>query len=65
LDSAYRFSVNETSRVGETLFTSVGVRDLDAGTNSVVTLSCVQEESPEACETFEIKARVRFCFFNY
>jgi hypothetical protein len=58
VDATYRFSVNETSKVGETLFTSVSVKDLDDGTNSVVTLSCVTEESPEACDAFEIKARV-------
>ena len=59
LEAPFRFSVNETSKIGETLFTSLGVKDLDSGSNGVVTLSCVVEESPEACEAFDIQARVR------
>lgn len=58
METPYQFSVDETTKVGETLFTSVGVKDLDAGTNGVVTLTCVQDESPEACDAFEIKAKV-------
>jgi hypothetical protein len=58
MDSPYRFTVDETSKVGEVLFDAVFVKDTDIGSNGIVKLTCVEEESPEACEAFEIKAKV-------
>ncbi len=57
--NVYKFKVDETVEVGQTLFTQIGVSDGDDGSNSVVKLTCLSESSPEACETFEIKAQLQ------
>lgn len=57
--NVYKFKVDETVEVGQTLFTQIGVSDGDDGPNSVVKLTCLSESSPEACETFEIKAQLQ------
>ena len=54
----YSFDVDETVSVGDTLFASVGVRDLDTGLNGIVDITCDTNLSPEACEVFEIKTQV-------
>lgn len=55
----YKFDVDETEPVGETLFAKIGISDRDDGANAVVELSCDEEASPEACDTFEIKAQLQ------
>ena len=45
--------------MGETLFTSVGVRDPDAGLNGVLRLFCDETKSPDACDVFDIQAQER------
>lgn len=59
LDFPYQFDVDETSPVGSVLFEAVQIKDFDIGPNGIVKLTCVEEESPEACESFEIKAKVK------
>ncbi len=54
----YKFSVDETVDVGETLFTKVALFDADSGINALVRLTCDAEASPEACDTFEIRGQV-------
>ena len=67
LNSPYSFSVDETVSVGDILYNSVGVRDLDTGLNGIVNITCDANLSPEACDVFEIKTRnadlVRFSTF--
>lgn len=53
----YQFSTKETVGVGETLYTSVAVRDPDAGGNGVVDIACDEARSPEACAVFEVETR--------
>ena len=57
LNSPYSFSVDETVSVGDILYNSVGVRDLDTGLNGIVNITCDANLSPEACDVFEIKTR--------
>ena len=57
LNSPYSFAVDETVEVGDTLFASIGVRDLDTGLNGIVDITCDENLSPEACEVFEIKTQ--------
>ena len=57
--NVYKFDVDETVEVGQTLFTQIGVSDQDDGANAVIKLTCLAESSPEACETFEIKAQLQ------
>ena len=57
LNSPYSFSVDETVSVGDILYNSVGVRDLDTGLNGIVNITCDADLSPEACDVFEIKTR--------
>ena len=57
LNSPYSFSVDETVSVGDILYNSVGVRDLDTGLNGIVNITCDADLSPEACGVFEIKTR--------
>lgn len=58
IKDVYKFSVDETVNIGETLYTKVAVTDPDDGVNSNVRLTCVSESSPEACDTFDIRAQV-------
>ena len=55
----YKFEVDETVSVGDTLFTQIGVSDDDSGINAIVRLSCDAAASPEACDKFDIKAQVK------
>ena len=57
LNSPYSFSVDETVSVGDILYNSVGVRDLNTGLNGIVNITCDANLSPEACDVFEIKTR--------
>ena len=57
LNSPYSFSIDETVSVGDILYNSVGVRDLDTGLNGIVNITCDADLSPEACDVFEIKTR--------
>ncbi len=58
LNAPYSFSIDETVRVGETLFSSVAVRDLDSELNGRVNIICDEELSPEACDVFEINTKL-------
>ena len=55
--SVYEFDVDETVEVGQTLFTQIGLSDADFGANAVVNLRCDVEASPEACDTFDLRAQ--------
>lgn len=57
--SVYKFQVDETEPVGKTLFAQIGFTDEDEGANAVVNLTCDEEASPEACETFEARAQLQ------
>ena len=57
LKAPYSFAVDETVVLGETLFSSVVVRDLDAGNNGIVDITCDETLSPDACDVFEIKTK--------
>ncbi|XP_050735767.1 cadherin-23-like [Eriocheir sinensis] len=55
-DQPYTFTVSESASPGATLFSQIKVSDADEGENAKVTLECVREKSPEACEQFEVRA---------
>ncbi|KAK8401064.1 hypothetical protein O3P69_002684 [Scylla paramamosain] len=55
-DQPYSFSVAESASPSATLFSHIKISDADEGDNAKVTLECVKEESPRACEQFEIRA---------
>ena len=56
--TVYNFDVDETVPVDTRLFMQIVVTDEDQGENSRIKLTCVQEDSPDACETFDIKEQV-------
>ena len=54
----YEFEVDETEPVGKTLFTEIGISDIDEGGNANIKLSCTpSKSSPEACEAFGVRAQ--------
>ncbi|XP_064094597.1 protocadherin Fat 1-like [Macrobrachium nipponense] len=58
-DTPYSLSVLESASPGATLFSQMRITDADGGSNAEVKLECVKQETPRACEKFEIReARV-------
>lgn len=55
----YTFSVAESASPGATLYSTIKITDADSGSNADVKLECIKEETPKACEKFEVReARV-------
>ncbi|KAK4297363.1 hypothetical protein Pmani_030214 [Petrolisthes manimaculis] len=58
-NTPYTFTVIESASPGATLYSQVKVTDADAGGNAEVKLECIKEQTPKACEKFEVReARV-------
>ncbi|KAK3854952.1 hypothetical protein Pcinc_038614 [Petrolisthes cinctipes] len=58
-NTPYGFTVAESASPGATLYSQVKITDADGGSNSDVKLECIKEETPKACEKFEVReARV-------
>ena len=55
IDSPYKFSIDETTQVGEVVFTSVALTDSDAGLNAKVDILC--DGDTFACDTFDIRGQ--------
>ncbi|XP_076056440.1 cadherin-87A-like [Oratosquilla oratoria] len=51
----YKVRIRESASPGATLFSKMYVSDADIGANADVTLECIVEESPEACDQFEVR----------
>lgn len=53
-NTPYSFTLYETTLVGTTVYREIIITDADVGMNAEIHLSCISEETPEACEKFEV-----------
>jgi len=52
LGRPYSFSVSEDTRLGTIIYSNVSVIDKDIGTNSEISMTCIQNNEP--CVTFNL-----------